>query len=201
MYFTLTWVSLSFSTAIDPKLESGYTTHMEQEHMHKPHHAINKNTISFTIMVFFFIVAGMFVFAYLKNTEQRVVEDVPTPAVDGEVEEDRYRNITRIDGKHFYLDGVHTIVGEILMPTPCDLLNSNVMIAESYPEQVTFDFSVINNVEMCAQVITPARFKVSAQASEQASLSARLNGRSVILNLTPAEAGETPDEFELFIKG
>ena len=75
------------------------------------------------------------------------------------------------------------------------------MIAESFPEQVTVDFKVINNAEACTQVITPQRFKVEFDASENASMRARLNGRNIELNLIPAAEGETPDEFEIFIKG
>jgi hypothetical protein len=69
------------------------------------------------------------------------------------------------------------------------------------PEQVTLDFNVINNAEVCAQVVTTQRFKVEAQASEQAIIKARFMGREVELNLVPPSAGETPEDFELFIKG
>ena len=63
------------------------------------------------------------------------------------------------------------------------------------------DFDVINNADMCAQVITDQRFSVSFDASEEARISAKLEGRQVELNLIPAAEGETPDDFELFIKG
>ena len=87
------------------------------------------------------------------------------------------------------------------MPTPCDLLESSAVVAESFPEQIMIDFSVLNNAEFCSQVITPQRFKVTAPASEKATFSAKFMGRDVELNLIPAEPGEVPDDFELFIKG
>lgn len=87
------------------------------------------------------------------------------------------------------------------MPTPCDLLNTEVTIMESYPEQVVVDFSVINNADVCAQVVTAQRFKVEFSAAEEASISARFMGRDIELNLIPAAEGELPEDFEVFIKG
>jgi len=112
-----------------------------------------------------------------------------------------YADITRIDAKHYLIDGMHTLVGEVLMPTPCDLLESTAQVMESYPEQVIVDFSVINNAEMCTQVVTAQRFKVDFSASPEAVIRARFMGRDVELNLIPAAAGEKPEDFELFIKG
>lgn len=141
----------------------------------------------------------MFTFAFLKKNELQ--NDVETTQGSDSEPEVLYASISRVDAKHFYSDGLHTLVGEIAMPTPCDLLQSDVLIAESYPEQVTIDFSVINNADFCAQVVTPQRFKVEAQASEKATFSARLEGRVIELNRIPATEGESPDDFELFIKG
>lgn len=158
---------------------------------------MNQRVIILTVVLFGLIVAGMFGFAYLKKAE--VVEDQqvsvePEPQV-------KYADITRIDAKHYYIDGKHTLVGEISMPTPCDLLQTEVLVAESYPEQVTADFSVINNAEFCAQTITPARFKIEFTASEVANIAARFEGRDIELNLIPAESGERPEDFEVYIKG
>lgn len=159
---------------------------------------MHNKSIYMAVALFILVIAGMFVFAYLKKNELTNVAAEPeeVPAVSGP-----YDGITRIDAKHFYIDGVHTLAGEIPMPTPCDLLNWDVRVAESMPEQATVAFDVINNSEMCAQVITPQRFKASFSASENASMRAVLEGRDVELNLIPAAEGETPDDFELFIKG
>ncbi len=145
------------------------------------------------------VIAGMFMFAYFKKNElkeatpsvPRVQEPVTSP----------YDSISRIDAKHFFSNGVHTIVGEILMPTQCDLLNWNSRVAESFPEQVTVHFTVVNNDDSCAQVVTPQRFKESFTASVGASINATFQGRSIELNLIPADPSETPEDFELFIKG
>jgi hypothetical protein len=159
---------------------------------------MSQRAIILTVVLFVIIIVGMFGFAYMKKQE---VEQ-PVNQVNEELKEEvKYASVTRIDAKHFYIDGVHTLVGEIPMPTPCDLLNTDVLVAESYPEQVRIDFTVINNAETCAQVVTPARFKVEATASSTAEFSAYFQGRPVELNLIPAAEGETPDDFEVFIKG
>lgn len=157
---------------------------------------MSQKTIIFCSTLFVVLVAGMFTYAYLKRAELSDLDPL-MPAVATTTP----YGITRIDGKHFFINGVHTIVGEISLPTPCDLLTTNARVAESMPEQVTFLFSVLNNSEACAQVVTAARFKVSANASEMASLSASFMGSSVDLNLVEASLGETPESFELFIKG
>ncbi len=141
------------------------------------------------------IVVGMFTYTYLERQQVSVpapVEEVP-PVVPSYV--------TRIDAKHFFIDGVHTIVGEIMMPTPCDLLTYEATVAESFPEQITYNFGVINNSDTCAQVVTPQRFLVNANASSGATHQATWNGQPVELNLVEAATGETPEAFELYIKG
>lgn len=155
--------------------------------------------ITAAVVVLVLIIAGMFVFAYLKKSElnEVVVPNTPVATED----DSRYGNITRIDAKHFFANGTHTVVGEILMPTPCDLLNWSSRIQESMPEQVIIDFDVVNHAETCAEVVTAQRFKVVFNASEKASISATLEGRRIEVNLVPALPGESPDDFELFIKG
>ena len=159
---------------------------------------MSQKSITLIVSLFVLIVVGMFGYAYLKQgeiqSETEPIVETPTPEVP-------YPNVTRIDAKHFFIDGVHTLVGEIEMPTPCDLLESAATVMESAPEQVLIDFSVINTSEMCTQVITAQRFKVDFSASENATIRALFMGRDVVLNLIPAAPGETPDEFELFIKG
>jgi len=150
------------------------------------------------VVLFVLIIVGMFAFSHVKKTEINnpeqpsvVTEDIVLP----------YENVKRVDAKHYFIDGVHTFVGEIELPTPCDLLEGEAVIMESYPEKINLDFTVINTSDTCTQVITNQRFMIEAQASEEASVVASFMGRDVELNLIPAAEGETPDEFELFIKG
>lgn len=160
---------------------------------------MNQRAITLSVALFILIVIGMFAFTYLQRADEDPANN-EDDQMSGE-EQDAYSSINRIDAKHFYIDGVHTIAGELSMPTPCDLLETSSLVAESYPEQVTFNFDVINNAEFCAQVVTPQRFMVSATASAEARFRAVFEGREVDLNLIEAEPGETPEDFELFIKG
>ena len=150
------------------------------------------------VVVLILIIAGMFIFAYIKKSE---IEKGPQVTPRTEDTASPYSGITRVDAKHFFVNGTHTVAGEIPMPTPCDLLDWDARVAESMPEQVTIDFDVVNHAETCSQVVTQQRFKVTFNASENAVIRATLEGRSIELNLIPALPGETPEDFELFIKG
>jgi len=160
---------------------------------------MNQRTIiMFLVGLFAAVVIGMFAFAYINRTAE--VANQPNEDVAGDTMTP-YDNISRIDAKHFFIDGTHTLAGEIALPTPCDLLETDASIAESFPEQVTVDFTVINNSDTCAQAITAQRFLVSFDASVDARIAAKFMGRTIDLNRIPAAEGETPDDFELYIKG
>ncbi|MEK7585298.1 MAG: hypothetical protein AAB455_02205 [Patescibacteria group bacterium] len=106
-----------------------------------------------------------------------------------------------ITAKHQFKDGAHIVAGEATSPTPCDILSTSAIVAESFPEQVTIAFTSQTTGEVCAQVITSNRFKVEFQASERATIKATWNGQPVELNLIPTTTNEDLGEFELFIKG
>ncbi len=106
-----------------------------------------------------------------------------------------------ITAKHAYRTGEHIIVGEIPLPTQCHILESKG-IASADKKQVFFEFiSTIKTGEVCAQSITPARFRVNVKADKPARLSATLNGQEVTLNLIEAGPNEDLENFELYLKG
>jgi len=159
---------------------------------------MNQRTITILVSLFAIAIVAMFAYSYINRENEMEADD---GVMENEEDQTPYDSITRIDAKHFYIDGTHSVAGEIMMPTPCDLLEANVSVAESMPEQAMIEFSVINNAETCAQVVTAQRFLVSFDASEDASITARFMGREIELNLVPAGEGETPEDFELYIKG
>ncbi len=161
---------------------------------------MNSQSIIAGVVIFGLIVIGMFTFTYLKKQELQQ-EQPPEPQVEGSESPLAPYGIDRIDGTHYFIDGKHTIVGEMVMPTPCDLLEVEAVVRESMPEQIVLNFDVINTADVCAQVLTPQRYSVSAVASEEAKIEATFKGVPVIINLTPAPPGSTPEEFEVFIKG
>lgn len=159
---------------------------------------MDKRTIILVVVLFGLIVLGMFTFAYLKKVE---ISEGPKVSAPAPLPQDTYSDITRITAKHFIQNGKHTFVGDIEMPTPCDLVDVNSTVNKSLPEEIILNFKVINNSNDCEQMITSQRFVVEAQASPEAKVSAMFMGRAVELNLIPAAKGESPEEFELFIKG
>lgn len=106
-----------------------------------------------------------------------------------------------INAKHQYKNGTHTVAGEVNMPTACYVLNTNSVIAESMPEQVTINFTATTGGDPCTQVITGERFKIDFKASGDAVIKATWNGQPVDLNLVPASSDEDLNNFELYIKG
>ncbi len=160
---------------------------------------MNQKTIILAVSLFLILILGMFTYSYLKKSElndvQVIVNDTATTSELSNL------NNNTITAKHYFIDGTHTFVGEMTMPTPCDLLESTATVMESYSEQIKLDFAVINNAENCEQTLTNQRFSVSAEASGEATISATLVGQPIQLNLVPASEGEKPDEFELYIKG
>ena len=160
---------------------------------------MDKKTIILLVVLLGLIVAGMFVYAFIKKGELATEVSVPEPQSEQVLVS--YPLVERIDAKHYFDGSTHTFVGEIDLPTPCDLLTTKSLVRESSPEQIELDFKVINNADLCIQQITTQRFMITATASKEASVSAVFMGRALPLNLIPAAPGETPEDFELFIKG
>ncbi|MBP9771630.1 MAG: hypothetical protein KBD16_01765 [Candidatus Pacebacteria bacterium] len=81
-----------------------------------------------------------------------------------------------------FAEGVHTYAFDLFLPTPCHSLSKpDVLVRESYPEQIGISYSVIAPPAgtMCTQVISRVPVSVDATASEGARLT------SITLNGTP----------------
>jgi hypothetical protein len=108
---------------------------------------------------------------------------------------------TVVTAKHAYANGVHTIAGEVPLPTPCHVLEAAAKVSADKKTVVVELASSMKTGDVCAQVITPARFKVTARAAKNAHITATLNGQEITLNLMEAGPNENLDNFELYIKG
>ncbi len=129
-----------------------------------------------------------------------------TPLVDVETDEQAAVENTPSENKepiitaaHEYEDGVHTFAGSIDLPTPCHRLTNEVVVED---DEVTVVFTITEpgSDELCAQVITPTPFVVTAEAPEEATVSATLDGEGVVFNLVEVPEGEDIQTYE-FIKG
>jgi hypothetical protein len=134
---------------------------------------MNKRTAILTIGILVAIIVGSFLFSSGGTDEQKTLAG-KTGLMDAGIANKDFVPVT-----HYYVDGTHTFSGKIMLPTPCHQLFSDVRIAESFPEQVTIDFTFSNKAEMCAQVITPEPFSVSFQASENAIVRMVMNEKEM----------------------
>ena len=159
---------------------------------------LNQRALILGIALFVFIVGGMFSYAYMKRTELAsapVEQLVPPPAAPE-------ADPIRVNAVHFFKDGMHTIVGDIMMPTPCDLLEATSTVSGAAPEQVSVAIRTVNNTKVCAQVLTLERFRVDFTAAKDAHIEATLDGKKTILNLRDAEPGMKPETLkDLYFKG
>lgn len=121
-----------------------------------------------------------------------------TPAVPKEVQ---VSVKTIITAKHAYRNGEHIIAGEIPLPTPCHILESSGIASADKKTLFLSFLSSIKTGEVCAEVITPARFKITVRADKNAKIVATLNGQEVTPNLIEAGPDENLDNFDLYIKG
>lgn len=106
-----------------------------------------------------------------------------------------------ITAKHQYKNGKHIVAGEIELPTPCHTLDANATASADGAKVFLELRASVKSEEICAQVITPARFKIEVAGNKDAVWSATLDGEEVTLNLFEAGANEDLSKFELYIKG
>lgn len=163
---------------------------------------MNQKAILVAVVLFVLIVAGMFVFAFLQR-EQMQEQQPNTPATATDTTQAAKPAITGINAKHYFdaAGGIHTIAGEIMLPTTCDLLTHNEAMVDD-GKKVVVSFDVVNNsTTPCGQATTPARFKIGFKADKDVTIEARFKGELIPLNLIPAAEGENPADFQLFLKG
>lgn len=159
---------------------------------------MKQQAIIIIVALFIVIVAGMFGFAYVSKHSK----GTPTVTEQPATSTNQYAPVTMITAKHFFQDGVHIFAGEIPMPTPCDLLQATSSVASAAaPQQVSLDFTVINNSQTCEQKVTNQRFKLSVPGNASTTFVGTFMGKPIQLNFLPAAAGETPDNFQLYQKG
>lgn len=155
-----------------------------------------------TIGIFGVIIAIVIIFLLVFYVPRLTMESDQPVEHDGTEEEMQDTDtlpVRTIEAMHQFIDGKHIIAGSVDLPTPCHTLREMIVVRESYPEQVTIEFTSATTAEVCIQVITEARFKVEFSASEKATIDATWNGEPATLKLTPAMSNL--EQFEVMIKG
>lgn len=106
-----------------------------------------------------------------------------------------------ITAKHQWKAGSHTIAGEVVVPSPCHLLESSSSASADGTKAFLEIRASIAPGESCSQTPTPLRFKVTQKGDKNTAWSATYNGMAATLNLIEAGPNEDLSNFELFIKG
>lgn len=142
-----------------------------------------------------FVVFGVTLYYSMRETE--------SPRDENEVAEEAGYVPDVVNALHQFKDGVHIVAGEVDLPTPCDILESDAAVAVREPSEdlATIQFTTLHEGEICAQMLTPVRFKTSFTAGEDAEMKATWNGISVPLNIIEVGPGGDIDDFELYFKG
>jgi len=131
-----------------------------------------RNATPWLIVAGILIIGGLAWWLWPQKTQ------IMTPPNDTSVS-----TLDHITAHHFWKDGTHTLEGRITLPTPCHTFSSQVLIAESYPEQITVAFTVAPGAGVCVEMIAEKPFSISFKASKDAIIRATLNGQSITLDL------------------
>ena len=79
-------------------------------------------------------------------------------------------------------DGSLRYSGAVVVPTPCHEVKADAIVAESHPEQVRIDLTVVikaGPTQFCAQVVTNKEFSGEAKVSSEAQVSVYLDGEKI----------------------
>ncbi len=157
---------------------------------------MKKNTIIYIGIAVIILIIGIIVFS-----RQTTVDNNQN---DGNlnVNQETFAPLEIMTVNHQYLDGTHTIVGTLSLPTPCHSYNATTNTVGDTTEVYLEILEPSNDSDtVCAQVITDVTFRVEFEAPENQKISGFLNGKAVILNLFSIPEGENIDDYEMMIKG
>jgi uncharacterized membrane protein YqiK len=160
-----------------------------------------KPIVLIVVLVVLFVLATLFVQFFAKDMFGRKQSAQVINSQNQAPDESERQIITAL---HQFSKGRHTIAGEVNVPTPCHVLNQDVSInSATSPEQINIAFSTTakDDESLCAQVLTSTRYKIDFVALENAVITATWNGAPAQLNLVPVAAGESLENFDVFIKG
>ena len=158
---------------------------------------MNQRAIIIASILFAVILLGLVALVFIQRStidEEITVSDTPATVPTETV---------RINGVHIFKNGKHTVLGEIMVKGTCTLIDSEAVVRESAPEQVSIDVETLESDDpACEPTQTSRRFLSEFSASGEAVLSATFNGVPAILNLVegdPEKGLKLDDEF--FFKG
>lgn len=131
-----------------------------------------RKILLFVLIMIVLVIFTFWVFIY-EEGEPDVSTDVFSPPVLNE--------IGSIKVTKSFVNGRYVIKGILTLPDPCYEIESNVIVMESFPEQIRINLTTPRKEGLCAQVLADKTFEVSFQASDQAVITAYLNEQKVEL--------------------
>lgn len=127
--------------------------------------------IGITVLVLV-VVAGV---GYMLFPKEAASPTAPLPQQNDPTSAEEYQ-LT-----HTFEDGVHTIAGVLTLPTPCHEIQTDVTVAESFPEQVSITVTTQATDGICIQVIDEREFSVEVEVDQNATFSLTINGEQVVV--------------------
>ena len=161
----------------------------------------NQNAAGKKIIITLFVIAALTLIGYGFYRSQKAdilrTEYGQTPPAS---QNEEYAEIINV--KHQYKDGKHTYAGELNLPTPCDLLQSDVVKDVTNAKNVEIKFTSVNKTEgACVEVLTARPFKVTFEGPKNITLTTTFNGKKIKFNIFEVPSTENLDTFEIYIKG
>ncbi len=152
------------------------------------------------ISVFILFAIALIGFGLYKSQRADVTASPQSEEFSEVPDEERYAEIVNV--KHQYKGGKHTYIGELNLPTPCHLIQSDVVRDETNIRKIEINFrSALEDNALCAQVITPRPFKVTFEAPEKITLTVMFDGRPIRFNIFEVPAEDNVEQFDINIKG
>lgn len=134
------------------------------------------------------VLAGIFFF--LEGSSSKDMPVIPEDNMDSKDEDkNTFEKITLFRMSE---GSTHTYKGTITLPTPCHTLQTMIVIAESYPEQVTLDLTSASNAPVCAQVVTEKEFTAQFNASPNHTIRLTMNGKEIPIEVVDGNPSRTP---------
>ncbi len=110
---------------------------------------MSQKVVVLICFVFALIVLGMFVFAYLASTDDfstsrsDIGEPAPSLTASTTISDETNSFIPdEIVMQKSFIAGIHYLEGVVVVPNDCYAVSEEVMVLESYPEQVVIALSI-----------------------------------------------------------
>ena len=129
------------------------------------------------IVLLIIVIAGSW-YVYSDNVEPRQYTDPAVKTNNQNSQEFTYANDT-LDITFSYDNNAYKYTGIVQKPTPCHEVSTEVVIRESYPEQVDLNVDIDNTDQICAQVIEEEEISGEIPVSKDATIQVYLNGELV----------------------